>query len=194
MDPAKSKSSISDTDGPIEAQPLQGTPWLGSNTARGNLVENTAAQTLEGGIRALARDSRPVGAEPRDDNTVVIAAEPWNDHPVSDAAEPRDNSRPFNGTAEPAVEACDEVVVAGATAIADIEKLMGELLVARDYLQAEGERVRQMTGRYAHLAQTASASARTIADSIGKWHNREPEVAMRLGRAPSLSPIDDGEM
>jgi hypothetical protein len=74
------------------------------------------------------------------------------------------------------------------------------LLVARDYLQAEGERVRQVNVRYAHLAQTASASAKIIADSIGRWHNPEPEMAtrlndaaMRLSPAPSLSPVDDGE-
>ena len=37
----------------------------------------------------------------------------------------------------------DDVIAAGAASIADIEKLMAELLVARDYLQAEGERVRR---------------------------------------------------
>jgi hypothetical protein len=99
-----------------------------------------------------------------------------------------------------AVEPCDDILAAGATAIADIEKLMEELQTARDYLQAEGERVRQVTVRYAHLAQTASASAKIIADSIGRWHNPEPEMAtrlndaaMRLSPAPSLSPVDDGE-
>ena len=38
--------------------------------------------------------------------------------------------------------------------MADIDKLMGELQTARDYLQSEGEKVRWMTARYAHLAQT----------------------------------------
>jgi hypothetical protein len=110
-------------------------------------------------------------------------------------------NRPVNDAAEPAPEPCDDIVVAGAIAIADIEKLMGELLVARDYLKAEGERVRQVTARYAHLAQTASASAKIIADSLGKWHNPEPEMAMRLSDAamrlspaPSLSPVHDGEI
>jgi hypothetical protein len=77
---------------------------------------------------------------------------------------------------------------------------MGELLVARDYLQAEGERVRQVTRRYAHLTKTASASARIISESLGKWHNPEPERPMRLSDAavhlspaPSLNPVDDGE-
>lgn len=94
----------------------------------------------------------------------------------------------------------DDAIAAGATSIADIETLMAELLVARDYLQAEGERVRRINANYAHLAQTASASAKIIADSIGRWHNPEPEMAtrlndaaMRLSPAPSLSPVDDGE-
>jgi hypothetical protein len=51
----------------------------------------------------------------------------------------------------------------------DIERLMTELRAARDYLQAEGERVRQINANYAHLAQTASASARIIVESIGAW-------------------------
>ena len=164
MDTAESKSS-SDTDGSIEVQLLQGTVRFGSNAARRNLVESTAAKTIEGGIRALVRGNKPI-----------------------------------NDAAEPAPEPCDDVVVAGAMAIADIEKLIGELLVARDYLQAEGERVRQVNARYAHLAQTASASAKIIADSIGRWHNPEPEMAtrlndaaMRLRPAPSLRPVDEGE-
>ena len=105
-----------------------------------------------------------------------------------------------NDVVEPVSEPYSDVTVAGTKAIADIERLMGELLVARDYLEAEGERVRQVSARYAHLAQTASASAKIIADSIGKWHNPEPEMALRLSDAamslspaPSLSPADDGE-
>lgn len=46
---------------------------------------------------------------------------------------------------------------------------MAELLVARDYLQAEGERVRRINANFTHLAQTASASAKVIAESIGQW-------------------------
>jgi hypothetical protein len=109
-------------------------------------------------------------------------------------------NEPVNDAAELASEPCDDVVIAGALAIADIERLMEELLVARDYLQAEGERVQQVNARYGHLAQTASASAKIIADSIGRWHNPEPEratrlnnAALRLSPAPSLSPGDDDE-
>lgn len=98
------------------------------------------------------------------------------------------------------VAATDDVMAAGATSIADIERLMAELLVARDYLQAEGERVRRVNANYAHLAQTASASVKVIADSIGKW--RIPEQApgnqalAAIGRAhaPALSLARDGEL
>jgi hypothetical protein len=88
-------------------------------------------------------------------------------------------------------------LIAGATSIADIDKLMGELQTARDYLQSEGERVRRMTARYAHLAQTASASVRIIADSVNKWRNVEmisqEHAAMPRTDAPNLSPVDGGE-
>jgi len=54
-----------------------------------------------------------------------------------------------NDVVEPVSEPYSDVTVAGTKAIADIERLMGELLVARDYLEAEGERVRQVSARYA---------------------------------------------
>ena len=45
-------------------------------------------------------------------------------------------NRPVN-----VVGSCDDILVTGAAPVADIEKLMAELQIARDYLQAEGERV-----------------------------------------------------
>jgi len=57
----------------------------------------------------------------------------------------------------------------GATSIADIEKLMAELLVARDFLQSEGDRIRRINANYRHLAETASASVKVITETIGKW-------------------------
>jgi hypothetical protein len=91
------------------------------------------------------------------------------------------------------IVASNDAIAAGAASIADIEGLMAELQVARDYLQAEGERVRRVNANYARLAQTASASARIITDSIGKW--RIPEQASGhqpfAAIGPSASP--DGE-
>ena len=81
-------------------------------------------------------------------------------------------NRPSN-----APESYDDILAVGATSIADIEKLIEELQTARDYLQAEGERVRRLTTRYAHLTQTASASVKIISESLGKWRNSEQELA-----------------
>ena len=88
------------------------------------------------------------------------------------------------------VVASNDAIAAGAASIADIERLMTELQAARDYLQAEGERVRRINAGYAHWAQTASASARVIVESIGKW--RIPEQASGhqppTAIGPSMSP------
>ena len=73
-----------------------------------------------------------------------------------------------NGT-----EPGEDIVAAGAASIGEIDKLMAELQTARDYLQAEGERVRRMNARYAHLTSTASASVKIIAESMGKWRTTE---------------------
>lgn len=67
----------------------------------------------------------------------------------------------------------EDALVAGARSIADIDKIMAELQMARDYLQSEAERVRRVNGHYAHLAQTASASVKIIAENLGNWHNVE---------------------
>ena len=57
----------------------------------------------------------------------------------------------------------------GATSIAEIEKLMGELREAKDFLQFEGERIQRETARYTNLAQTASASVKIILDTVCEW-------------------------
>jgi len=71
----------------------------------------------------------------------------------------------------------DDIVASGDTSIGEIEKLMEELRVARDYLKAEGERIRRANARYAHLTSTASASVKIIAESMGKWRITEVEAA-----------------
>ena len=102
-----------------------------------------------------------------------------------------------SNTAPSVPETSDDIVTsndamaAGAASIADIERLMAELQTARDYLQAEGERVRRVNANYAHLAQTASASARVIAESIAKW--RIPEQASGYRPPSATDPSSDGE-
>jgi hypothetical protein len=91
---------------------------------------------------------------------------------------------------------CDDILAAGATSIADIDKLMEELRIARDYLEAEGERIRRLTSRYVHLTKTASASVRVISESLGKWRNPEMEAVTKAdaqtarieAQVPSLPP------
>jgi hypothetical protein len=89
---------------------------------------------------------------------------------------------------------CDDLLAAGATSVADIEKLIEELLVARNYLKAEGERVQQLTARYAHMTKTASASVKMIAQS---WQWRAPDMgaikAIEQGETPPLSPAHGDE-
>ena len=87
--------------------------------------------------------------------------------------------------------ASNDAIAAGAASIADIERLMAELQAARDYLQAEGERVRRANANYAHLAQAASASARVIAESIAKW--RIPEQASGYRPPSATDPSSHGE-
>ncbi len=99
--------------------------------------------------------------------------------------------------AELVAEPSEDALIAGATSMAEIDKLIGELQTARDYLQSEGERVRRMTARYAHLAETASASVKVIAESLGKWRSAETvsqeHPALPRAHAPDLSPVDHGE-
>jgi chemotaxis regulatin CheY-phosphate phosphatase CheZ len=96
-----------------------------------------------------------------------------------------------NKTANTVVDGQD-ALAAGAASVADIEKLMAELLVARDYLDAEGERVRRVNANYLRLAQTASVSVQVIAESLGKWRVPEQEGAGILA-GPPLNQPDEGD-
>jgi len=95
-----------------------------------------------------------------------------------------------------AAEPCDDPLEAGATSIADIEKLVEELQIARDYLESEGERVRQLNARYGHLAQSASASVKIIAESMGKWRKLDTtaQAPAALPRTPSITAVHRDEV
>ena len=93
-----------------------------------------------------------------------------------------------------AMEPADDIVAFGATSIGEIEKLMEELRTARDYLRSEGERVRRINARYAHLTRTASASVKIIAESMGKWRTTELAVAPEASHASPLSSLDEGRL
>jgi len=57
----------------------------------------------------------------------------------------------------------------GAKSIGEIEKLIGEMQDAKNFLQSEGERIQRETERYMKLAQTASASIEIIFDTVRGW-------------------------
>jgi hypothetical protein len=57
----------------------------------------------------------------------------------------------------------------GTTAIVEIEKLIGEMQEARDFLQSEGERIQREAADYTYLTQMASASIKIIFDTVAGW-------------------------
>ena len=143
-------------------------------------LSDTTTKTIEGGLRALVRGNRSVSANvavPSEDNLAAAASISVS----TNVTVPSEDS-----------------LAAGTASIADIERLMAELLVARDYLQAEGERVRRVNANYAHLAQTASASVKIIAESIGKWRTAQQDSVNQTPSAnggiyaPALSHARDG--
>jgi hypothetical protein len=108
-------------------------------------------------------------------------------------AEVRDLVRELNHGDPVAPEPFSDIVLLkmSAGAIGEIDKLMDELQTARNYLHAEGERVRRMTARYEHLTKTALASVRIISERIGEWRIGDRAVtatddADDLGRAVSV--------
>ena len=57
----------------------------------------------------------------------------------------------------------------GATSIAEVEKMIGELQAAKDFLDSEGERVQREAVHYTTLTQMASASVKIISDTVAGW-------------------------
>jgi hypothetical protein len=68
--------------------------------------------------------------------------------------------------------------MAGAASMADIDRLINDLQFARDYLQYEGEKLHSSC---AHLARTASASAKVIAESVGTWGFNQTSPELKEG-------------
>ena len=57
----------------------------------------------------------------------------------------------------------------GAPSIAQIERLIGELQEAKSFLASEGERIQREMVRYVKFSQMASASVKTIFDTLSGW-------------------------
>jgi hypothetical protein len=121
-----------------------------------------------------------------------------SDSPNSEqgGARPLGDNNPIVVAGNFVTDCCDDALMAGAASIADIDRLMDELQRARDFLQSEGERVRKMNASYANLAQTASASAKIIAESLGKWRDNQgngSRAAMPHAHGLSLTQDQDAD-
>jgi hypothetical protein len=98
-------------------------------------------------------------------------------------------------TPETEVEIAPLVQKVGAISISEIEKMIGELQAAKDFLESEGERVQCEAEHYTTLTQMASASVKIISDTVAGWrqaghplrdHSRDPPQFDR-----TLSPAED---
>jgi hypothetical protein len=74
----------------------------------------------------------------------------------------------------------------GATSIAEIEKMIGKLRAAKDFLQSEGERVQREAEHYTTLTEMASASVKIISDTVAGWR----EAGHPLRDHPGSSQFD----
>jgi hypothetical protein len=146
-------------------------------------------RTREKKLPASSAEELPASGDPFAATSRAPAMEPRYDVEFPPSGDP------FASTSRaPARERRYDGLVAGAMSIADIDKLMGELKTEGDYLQSEGERVRQLTARYAQLAQTASASVKIFAETLGKRRNPETVNEAPAATPRILAPAHDGEL
>jgi hypothetical protein len=76
---------------------------------------------------------------------------------------------PSTGSTEIEAEIVPLVQKIEAGSIAEIEKMIGEMQEAKNFLQTEWERIQQETARYMKLTQTASASVEIIFEAVRGW-------------------------
>jgi hypothetical protein len=79
------------------------------------------------------------------------------------------------GEAEDAEDS--DLGILAVSAAAEIDKLMGDLVSAREYLSAEAERVKRETARLRSLSKTAVASVQIISDNLSKWRHNGKHAA-----------------
>src|SRR5262245_925046 len=97
-------------------------------------------------------------------------------------------------TSETEVEIAPLVQKVGAISIAEIEKMIGGLQAAKDFLESEGERVQREAEQYTTLTQMASASVKIISDTVAGWRQaghplRDPSRSPQFDL--TLSPAED---
>jgi hypothetical protein len=76
---------------------------------------------------------------------------------------------PSTGSTEIDAELVPLVQKIEARSIAEIEKMIGEMQEAKNFLQTEWGRIQRETARYMKLAQTASASVEIIFETVRGW-------------------------
>jgi hypothetical protein len=97
---------------------------------------------------------------------------------------------PLKGLTETDAEIVPIIEKIGATSIREIEKLIGEMQEAKNFLQSEGERIQRETARYTNLAQTASASVEIIFDAVRGWREAgHPVGNQSKSSAFEITPI-----
>jgi hypothetical protein len=81
---------------------------------------------------------------------------------------------------------CGDLLKAGALSMKEIDKLIGDLQVARDYIRQESEQLQKQAARYAHLSRTALASVTLVNEGLNKWRenaslpqNQSPELSFK---------------
>jgi hypothetical protein len=142
----KMRLSFSESTATVELNALGGVLRFGSATELSTFIEDASSATLTRRNRTMARNNNQIINELK---------------------------APPSAVTEIPAEHLNDVLVAGATAMTDIENVINELQAARDYLQAEAEHLWHANARYANLAKAASDSAKNIAASMGKWRNSE---------------------
>jgi hypothetical protein len=105
---------------------------------------------------------------------------------------------PSTGSTETDAEIVPLVQKIGARSIAEIEKLIGEMQEAKNFLQTEWERIQRETARYTNLAKTTSASVEIIFDAVRGWReaghpvdNQSKSSAFNITTGDRLAAVDD---
>jgi hypothetical protein len=103
------------------------------------------------GMKPVTRALQTLAAVQSETRQLILAEAPWARSTETD------------------VEIAPLVEKIGATPIGEIDKLIGDLQEAKNFLQSERERIQRQTTRYTKLAQTALASVEIIFDTVRGW-------------------------
>jgi hypothetical protein len=83
---------------------------------------------------------------------------------------------------------CGDLLKAGALSMKEIEKLIGDLRQAHDYIKHEGEQLQRQAARYAYLSRTALTSVTVVNEGLNKWREN---ASLSQNQAPELSFTPD---